>query len=113
MLEEVHEAFYRPGERNWRNEELHEKAKLKTLEEMQEQRQWSYLGHVLRRQEGNPHRELMKTFEKVKKRRTTKKQFVRRSERENQKERVESRRISASCRKPPGVENENSPSQKK
>ena len=61
--------FYRPGERNWRNEELYEKAKLKTLEEVQEHGQRSYLGHVLRRQEGNPHRELMKTFEKTKNRR--------------------------------------------
>ena len=85
---------------------------MKSLEEVQEERQWFYLGHVLRRQEGNPHRELMNTFEKTEKR-TTKKQIVRRSERENQKERVESRRISASCRKPPGVEKENSQSQKK
>ena len=68
-LKKCTRLLYRPGERNWRNEELYEKAKLKTLEEMQEQGQWAYLGHVLRRQEGNPHRELMKTFEKTKKRR--------------------------------------------
>ena len=68
-LKKFTRLFYRPGERNWRHEELYEKAKLKTLEEVQEQRQWSYLGHVLKRQEGNPHRELMKTFEKTKKRR--------------------------------------------
>ena len=54
----------------------------------------------------------MTADEKTEKR-TTKKQFARRNERENQKERVESRRISASCRKPPGVEKENSLSQKK
>ena len=49
----------------------------------------------------------MKTFEKNEntEKRTIKKQFVRRSERETQ-ERVESRRINASCRKPPGVEKE-------
>ena len=68
-LKKFMRLFYRPRERNWMNEELYEKAKLKTLEDVQEQRQRSYLGHVLRRQEGNPHRELMKTFEKTKKRR--------------------------------------------
>ena len=66
-LKKFMRLFYRPEERNWRNEELYEKAKLKRLEDVQEQRQWFYLGHVLRRQEGNPHRELMKTFEKTKK----------------------------------------------
>ena len=31
-LKKCMRLFYRPGERNWRNEELYEKAKLKTLE---------------------------------------------------------------------------------
>ena len=66
-LKKFMRLFYRPRERNWRNE--YEKAKLKSLEEVQEERQWSYLGHVLRRQEGSPHRELMNTFEKTKNRR--------------------------------------------
>ena len=68
-LKKFTRLFYRPRERNWRNGELYEKEKLKTLEEVQEHGQWAYLGHVLRRQEGNPHRELMKTFEKTKNRR--------------------------------------------
>ena len=42
--------------------------KLETLEAVQAKRHWAYLGHVLRRLEGNPHRELMKTFEKMTKR---------------------------------------------
>ena len=76
--------FNKPGERIWTNSEIYEMAKLESLEAVQAKRQWAYLGHVLRRLEGNPYHELMKTFEKMTKRKKEdqEKIYLSKSERE-------------------------------
>ena len=63
-------------------------AKLEAREEVQAKRQRAYLGHVFSRPEGNTHRELMKTFKKMTKRKKEdeEKSYLRKSETESGEE---------------------------